>query len=247
MNKVALLRNSRGGNIPDLLAFVRACEQYGAEGITVHPRPDERHIRYEDVRNLRAIVTTELNVEGFPSDRWMELVLEVRPEQATLVPDRPDQLTSDHGWDTIRERTFLQDILRTLQRAGIRVSIFVDPDPRMVEGAASLGADRVELYTGPYAREYPKNIHKAIEPYLLPAQVAFQSGVRLNAGHDLNLQNLAFLRRQIPWLEEVSIGHALISDALYLGIERTIHEYRRRLQIPEEWRHALIPGNPPPR
>ena len=242
-----MLRNSRGENIPNLEEFVRICEQSGAEGITVHPRPDGRHILYDDVRRLREIIITELNVEGFPSDKWMDLVLEVKPEQATLVPDKPDQLTSDHGWNTIKERSFLQDITRELQKNGIRVSIFVDPDPKMVEGAAAIGADRIELYTGPYAKQYHKNIHKAIKPYLESARVALITGLRLNAGHDLNLYNLAWLRRTIPWIEEVSIGHALISDSLYMGIEKVIQKYKERLQLPEYILRSLIPGDPPPR
>ncbi len=244
VNKVALLRNSRGGNIPDLEAFVRQCEAAGAEGITVHPRPDERHIRYDDVRRLRQIVTTELNVEGFPSDRWMDLVLTVRPHQATLVPDRPDQLTSDHGWDTQREATFLRDIVSTLKQAGIRVSIFVDPDVQAVEGAFEVGADRIELYTGPYARLYPQDIHRAIEPYLAPAQRALTLRLGVNAGHDLNTQNLAWLRRSIPWLQEVSIGHALISDALYWGITETIRRYKACLQLPQDMLYHLKPSLP---
>ncbi len=233
VNKVALLRNSRGGNIPDVIAFARHCEYVGAEGITVHPRPDERHIRYDDVRALKPVLTTELNVEGFPSDRWMDLVLEVVPEQATLVPDRPDQLTSDHGWDTIQHAAFLRDVVKALQQKGIRVSIFVDPDPRMVEGAKAVGADRVELYTGPYAHGFETNPRQAIQPYLEAARVAQQIGLGLNAGHDLNLRNLPFLKRSIPWLDEVSIGHALISDALYLGIDETIRRYKQALRLPE--------------
>lgn len=232
VNKVALLRNSRGGTVPDPVEFARFCEECGAEGITVHPRPDQRHIRYDDVYALREVVTTELNVEGYPDERWMKMVLEVKPHQATLVPDRPEQLTSDHGWDTVREAAFLREIVSELKRAGIRVSIFADPVERMVEGAAEVGADRIELYTGPYAKLFPHNREKAVEPYLKAAAAALRAGLDINAGHDLNLENLAYLKLNIPAIKEVSIGHALISDALYYGIRRTIMLYKERLQMP---------------
>ncbi len=237
VNKVALLRNSRGGNIPDVIKFARHCEYVGAEGITVHPRPDERHIKYSDVYELKPIITTEFNIEGFPDDRWLKMVLEVKPEQATLVPDDPNQLTSDHGWDTIKHRSFLKDVVKELKNAGIRVSIFVDPDPRMVEGSAQCEADRVELYTGPYAHQFETNPREAIKPYIIAAKVAYEVGLDLNAGHDLNLYNLPFLKRSIPWIKEVSIGHALIADALYLGIDETIRRYKQALRLPEYMQH----------
>ncbi len=237
VNKVALLRNSRGGNIPDVIQFARHCEYVGAEGITVHPRPDERHIRYSDVYALKPVITTEFNIEGFPDDRWMKMVLEVKPEQATLVPDAPDQLTSDHGWDTKKHRGFLTDVVKALKEAGIRVSIFVDPVPEMVEGAAQCGADRVELYTGPYAHHFESNPREAIKPYIIAAETALEVGLDLNAGHDLNLKNLPFLKRSIPWIKEVSIGHALIADALYFGIEETIRRYKQALKLPEYMLH----------
>ncbi len=230
VNKVALLRNSRGGNLPNLVQVAKDCEAFGAEGITVHPRPDERHIRYADVPELKAIVTTEFNIEGYPSERFLELVCQVRPHQCTLVPDDPNQLTSDHGWDTRRHRQFLQEVTARLHEHGIRVSMFVDPVPEMIEGAREVGADRVELYTGPYAHDYHKDREAAIAPYVRAAEAALELGVGLNAGHDLNLDNLRFFRERIPGLLEVSIGHALICDALYYGLHNTIQMYLRQLR-----------------
>lgn len=229
INKVALLRNSRGGNLPDVLQVAGDCEAFGAQGITVHPRPDERHIRYQDVRDLKPIVTTELNVEGYPDNRFMDLVLEVCPAQCTLVPDPPGVLTSSEGWDTITNKNFLAEIIQELNEKGIRVSLFVDPDVRMVEGAAATGAQRVELYTGGYAKTYPSDPSEAIGDHIQAAEVAKAVKLGLNAGHDLNLQNLTFYRSRIPNLLEVSIGHALISDALYYGLSNVIGMYLRCL------------------
>ena len=212
INKVATLRNARGGNNPDVLRVAADCERFGAQGITVHPRPDQRHIRYQDVRDLRPRVVTEFNIEGNPIDKFTALVLEVRPHQVTLVPDGHDQLTSNHGWDTVENRTFLTDIVGRFKEAGIRTSIFVDADPRMVQAASECGADRVELYTEPYAANYARNRDEAIR-------------LGLNAGHDLSLENLAFFHQTIPWTDEVSIGHAIICDALYLGLQETIRRY----------------------
>lgn len=230
INKIATLRNARGGNNPDVIKTALDCERFGAEGITVHPRPDERHIRYTDVMQLKDVVTTEFNIEGYPDDRYMEIIEKVRPAQATLVPDGPHVITSNAGWDTIQHQSFLVDITRQLHKSGTRVSIFVDPDPRMVEGAAEAGADRVELYTEPYASKYHADRDAAVKPYIEAAKVARDLKLGLNAGHDLDLNNLAFLRKSIPWLDEVSIGHALIADALYLGLENTIRLYLRALQ-----------------
>ena len=229
INKVATLRNARGGNNPDVLGVAQACELFGAEGITVHPRPDERHIRYQDVRDLRPLVSTEFNIEGNPIDSFTQLVLEVKPKQVTLVPDGHDQLTSNHGWDTVEHRAFLTDICRTFREAGIRTSIFVDADPRMVEGAKVCGADRVELYTEPYASGYPKDRAAAIAPFIAAAEEARRIGLGLNAGHDLSLQNLHYYHQQIPWTDEVSIGHAIICDALYMGLRETIRQYLQAL------------------
>ena len=230
INKVATIRNARGGNVPDILKVAQDCEQFGADGITVHPRPDERHIRRSDVINLRPILRTEFNIEGYPSPEFIELVLQVKPHQVTLVPDSPDQITSNAGWDTKANLEFLSNILDTFNHAGIRTSIFVDADPEMVEYAAKAGADRVELYTAPYAEMYPTSPEKAIEPFLTAARKAKELGIGLNAGHDLNLENLAYLCKQIPWLDEVSIGHALICDALYLGLKETISAYKNCLK-----------------
>lgn len=230
INKVATLRNARGGNNPNVLKVARDAEQFGAQGITVHPRPDERHIRYQDVRDLKPLITTELNIEGNPIDSFTQLVLEVRPTQVTLVPDGEDQLTSNHGWDTVANRTFLTDICRTFREAGIRTSIFVDADPRMVEGAKACGADRVELYTEPYASGYAADREAAIAPFVAAAEEARRMGLGLNAGHDLSLENLAYYRQLIPWTDEVSIGHALICDALYIGLHETIRRYLDALQ-----------------
>lgn len=226
INKIATLRNARGGNIPDVTRAALDCEAFGAEGITVHPRPDERHIRYADVREIRPLVKTEFNIEGNPTvDSFVDLVLEVVPDQVTLVPDGHSALTSNAGWNTLDNKNLLADLCRTFQAKGIRTSIFIDPDPRMAEGAAVCGADRVELYTAAYAAGYPANPQLAIDPYLAAAQAARACGLGLNAGHDLSLENLAWFVLNIPWTAEVSIGHALISDALYMGLERTIQAY----------------------
>lgn len=230
INKVATLRNARGGNNPDVERVAQDCEQFGAQGITVHPRPDERHIRYADVRLLKPLITTEFNIEGNPIPSFTELVLEVKPKQVTLVPDGHDQLTSNHGWDTLENRTFLTDICGRFREAGIRTSIFVDPDPKMVEGAKACGADRVELYTEPYASAYPADREVAIAPFIVAAQTAKDCGLGLNAGHDLSLVNLHYFHQQIPWLDEVSIGHAIICDALYMGLRETIKQYLQALQ-----------------
>ncbi len=229
INKVATLRNARGGNLPDVEQFARDCERFGAQGITVHPRPDERHIRRSDVEQLKDIVTTEFNIEGNPTKAFIELVLEAHPTQVTLVPDAVEQLTSNHGWDTKTNLAYLQPIIRKFQQAGIRVSVFVDADPEMVEYAKKAGADRVELYTGPYAELFEENPIAAIEAYRPAAQKAHELGLGLNAGHDLNLKNLHAFVEAFPWVDEVSIGHALLADALYLGIEETIRRYRNEL------------------
>ena len=225
INKIATLRNARGGNNPDVLAVARDVERFGGQGITVHPRPDERHIRYQDVRDLRPRITTEFNIEGNPIDSFTKLVLEVVPTQVTLVPDSHDQITSNHGWDTLENKAFLTDICKTFKDAGIRTSIFVDADPRMVEGAKVCGADRVELYTEPYASGYAANREAAIAPFITAAEEARRVGLGLNAGHDLSLKNLAYYHQLIPWTDEVSIGHALICDALYLGLQETVKRY----------------------
>ena len=230
INKVATLRNARGGNNPDVLAVAHDVEMFGAEGITVHPRPDERHIRYQDVRDLKPLITTEFNIEGNPIDSFVDLVLEVTPKQVTLVPDGHDQITSNHGWDTIENKTFLTDICKTFRDAGILTSIFVDPDPKMVEGAKTCGADRVELYTEPYASEYPTDRVSAIAPFIAAAEEARRVGLGLNAGHDLSLENLHYFHEMIPWTDEVSIGHALICDALYMGLQETIKHYLQALK-----------------
>ena len=232
INKVATIRNARGGNVPDVVRFAQDCERFGAQGITVHPRPDERHIRYQDVRDLRPIVKTEFNIEGYPSESFISLVLEVHPAQVTLVPDAPDALTSNAGWDTLKRADFLKDVIGRFRQAGIRTSIFVEADPVMVEGAAKIGTDRVELYTESYASGYNADREKAIAPFVAAAEAAGHCGLGLNAGHDLNLDNLAYFNQRIPNLAEVSIGHALICDALYYGLENTIQMYLQRLQIP---------------
>ncbi len=225
INKVATIRNARGGNNPDVLKVALDCEKFGAQGITVHPRPDERHIRYSDVRDIRPLVATEFNIEGNPIDKFIELVLEVKPTQVTLVPDADNQITSNHGWDTKTNESFLTDVTGRFKEAGIRVSIFVDPDPKMVEYAWKCGADRVELYTEPYASAYSSDRKEAVKPFVEAALAARETGLGLNAGHDLSLGNLQFFKRNIPWVDEVSIGHALICDALYMGLERTIKAY----------------------
>ena len=230
INKVATLRNARGGNVPDVVQFALDCERFGAQGITVHPRPDERHIRYRDVYDLQPVVATEFNIEGNPIPQFVELVKAVKPAQVTLVPDAENVLTSNAGWDTVRHQSFLHEMAAEFKACGIRVSIFIDPVPQMIEMAAKTGADRVELYTEAYARQYAADPARAIAPYLEAATVARECSLGLNAGHDLSLENLAYFHQQIPWTDEVSIGHALISDALYLGIEETIHRYRACLQ-----------------
>ncbi|HOF98651.1 MAG: pyridoxine 5'-phosphate synthase [Paludibacteraceae bacterium] len=230
INKIATLRNARGGNTPDVCKAAIDCEKFGADGITVHPRPDERHIRYSDVWALKPILQTEFNIEGYPSPNFMKLVTMVKPTQVTLVPDPPEAITSNAGWDTEKHLDFLKDITAELQDAGIRVSIFVDANIKSVEYAALAGADRVELYTEPYAREYAENREKAVAPFIEAAKAAKKLGLGLNAGHDLNLQNLHYLHACIPWLDEVSIGHALICDALYLGLQETIKQYKNQLK-----------------
>jgi len=231
INKIATLRNSRGGNNPSVLQAAIDCQKFGADGITVHPRPDERHIRYSDVREISNVITTEFNIEGNPSeDKFVNLVLEVKPAQVTLVPDSPGQLTSNHGWDTIKEKEYLQRIIGVFKNAGIRVSIFIDPLERMAAAAAATGADRVELYTEGYAKSYRKDRNAAIADYIEAANIATQNGLGLNAGHDLDRENLRFFKQSIPGLLEVSIGHALIADALYYGLENTIQLYKRTLK-----------------
>ncbi|HNT40730.1 MAG TPA: pyridoxine 5'-phosphate synthase [Tenuifilaceae bacterium] len=230
INKIATLRNARGGNIPDVLKAAIDCQRFGAEGITVHPRPDERHIRYQDVRDIKPIITTEFNIEGYPVESFIELVLSVKPQQVTLVPDPPDAITSSSGWDTINNKDLLKRMVATFKREGIRTSIFVNADPEMVKHAADTGTDRVELYTEPYASMFKVNPEKAIEPFITAADAAKQVGLGLNAGHDLNLENLSYFNRHIPNLLEVSIGHALISDALYYGLENTIQLYLQQLR-----------------
>ena len=231
INKIATLRNSRGGDNPNVVQVARDCERFGAEGITVHPRPDERHIRYQDVYDLSKILTTEFNIEGNPKEsKFVELVLANKPHQVTLVPDTLGQLTSDHGWDTVKEQSYLKEMIGVFKKAGIRVSIFVDPNEKMVEAAASTGTDRIELYTEMYAKQFAAgNKEKAIEPYTSAASLAKKLGLGINAGHDLDRFNLPYLIQSIPSIDEVSIGHALISDALYLGLENTIQLYKRAL------------------
>ncbi len=230
INKVATLRNARGGDVPNVVKVALDCESFGADGITVHPRPDERHIRRQDVYDLRPLLRTEFNIEGYPSPEFVDLVLKVKPHQVTLVPDAPSQLTSNAGWDTKANQEFLEEVLEAFNQAGIRTSVFVAADPEMVEYAAKAGADRVELYTEPYASGYIQNREAAVAPFVVAAQTARQLGIGLNAGHDLSLVNLNYFHQNIPWLDEVSIGHALISDALYLGLERTIQEYKNALR-----------------
>ena len=231
INKIATIRNARGGNMPDLIKAATDCESFGAEGITVHPRPDERHIRYEDVRKLKPILTTEFNIEGNPIPSFMDLVLENQPAQVTLVPDAHDAITSNAGWDTVTNRSFLTEVCSEFKRHGIRTSIFVDPSPEMAEGAALCGCDRVELYTESYAKMYPAGPEYAILPFIRTAEAARECGLGLNAGHDLNLENLEYFIRNIPWIDEVSIGHAIICDALYMGLERTIQAYLAKVHI----------------
>lgn len=226
INKIATLRNARGGDNPNVLRVALDCERFGAQGITVHPRPDERHIRRQDVFDLRPALTTELNIEGYPSPEFIELVQQVVPAQVTLVPDSPEQLTSNHGWDTKKHLDFLSKVVADFQEKGIRVSIFVDADPEMVDYAAKAGADRVELYTEPYAAQYPIDREAAIAPFVRAGERAKQLGLGLNMGHDLSLENLAYMHQRMPYVDECSIGHALVCDALYLGLEETIRRYR---------------------
>src|SRR5688572_21620094 len=229
INKIATLRNSRGGNTPDVIKAAEFAQEFGADGITVHPRPDERHIRYQDVRDIKKIITTEYNIEGNPREqKFVDLVLEVEPDQVTLVPDALGQITSNHGWNTIEHQNYLRDIIKVFKKNGIRVSIFVDPEPQMVEAAAETGTDRIELYTEAYASGFHDNKEEAIAPYIAAAKKAKSLGIGLNAGHDLDLHNLQYFHKNIPALLEVSIGHALISDALYLGFENTIQLYKRQ-------------------
>lgn len=230
INKVATLRNARGENNPDLVHFALVCERAGADGITVHPRPDERHIRRSDVPKLKKAIATELNIEGYPTEDFINLVCEVCPTQVTLVPDAPDQLTSNHGWDVVENETMLRDIVARFQKEGIRVSLFVDPDPEQVHQAKLVGADRVELYTKAFADGYAEDREAAIAPYVVAAEAAREAGLGLNAGHDLSLENLAYFHEMIPWTDEVSIGHAIICDALYLGIEETVRRYQECLE-----------------
>lgn len=233
INKIAVIRNSRGGTLPDVVKAAVAIEHFGADGITVHPRPDARHIRYDDVRNIKQAIRTEFNIEGNPIPSFVDLVCEVRPTQVTLVPDAPDAITSNAGWNTLANRDFLSDMCRTFHDAGIRVSIFVDALPEMVEGAKACGADRVELYTEAFASGYKADRERAVAPYVAAAEMARKCGLGLNAGHDLSLDNLRYFLSRIPWCDEVSIGHALISDALWYGLENTVQMYRREMNITE--------------
>ncbi len=230
INKVATIRNARGGNNPNVVKVALDAERFGAQGITVHPRPDERHITTQDVYDLKEVVTTEFNIEGYPDERFMRIISEVKPHQATLVPDPPDVLTSNAGWDTIKHKDFLTDIIGELKSHGVRTSIFAEPDEKIIEGAAVIGTDRIELYTEMYASGYQQGADAAVAPYAKAAQLAQKLGMGINAGHDLDLDNLAFLKKEIPFLDEVSIGHALICDALYLGLENTIQLYLRALR-----------------
>lgn len=231
INKLATLRNARGGNVPDVLKAALDIERFGAQGITVHPRPDERHITYQDVRDLKPLLITEFNIEGnCREQKFVDLVLEVKPAQVTLVPDVQGQLTSDHGWDTILYRDYLREIIATFKKVGIRTSIFVDADLKMIEGAKETGTDRIELYTESYAKQFPSNPEKAVKPFVVAAQRAHELGLGINAGHDLSLENLNYFAKHLPNLAEVSIGHALISDALYFGLENTVQLYLRQLK-----------------
>ncbi|MBT6438740.1 MAG: pyridoxine 5'-phosphate synthase [Flavobacteriales bacterium] len=229
INKVATLRNARGGNVPDLLKVAMDCERFGAQGITVHPRPDERHIRYNDVRDLEPLVKTELNIEGYPNKEFIDLVLQVKPTQVTLVPDPPGVLTSNEGWNTIKNEALLTDVITEFQMANIRTSIFIDTDLAQIENVPKTGADRIELYTESYAVDFSSNKEAAVDPFVRSAKLAYALGLGVNAGHDLNLENLNYFANQVPYLDEVSIGHALIADALYLGLDNTIQLYLREL------------------
>jgi pyridoxine 5-phosphate synthase len=229
VNKIATLRNARGGNVPDLLKVVKDIESFGAQGITIHPRPDERHIRYQDARDLKRVVTTEFNIEGNPRDSFMELVLEVVPHQVTLVPDAVDAITSNAGWDTVKHRSYLREVIARCKAAGMRTSIFVDPVPAMIEGAAETGTDRIELYTEDFARGFAQGNKEAVRPYAECAALAHDLGLGVNAGHDLSLENIAYFKEQVPYLAEVSIGHALICESLYQGLEKVIGTYLEKL------------------
>lgn len=231
VNKIALLRNSRGGHIPNVVQFAKDCERFGADGITVHPRPDERHITRDDVYALKEIVTTEFNIEGYPSEDFIRMVLDVKPTQCTLVPDAPNQLTSDHGWDTISHEAFLRDVIRDLQKNGIRVSLFIDPVRALLEGAVKTETDRIEFYTGPFAHDYSVNREKAVSAFALAAKWCDELQLGVNAGHDLSMHNLRFFRQHLPNLLEVSIGHALVNDCLYLGLQNVISMYKRELTV----------------
>ncbi len=232
INKIATIRNARGGDVPNLVQVALDAEIFGAQGITVHPRPDQRHIRYDDVRDLKAVITTEFNIEGYPTEDFIELVCEVLPAQVTLVPDAPDAITSNAGWDTVTHREFLSKVVARFKAMGIRTSIFVDANPTMIIGAKEIGADRVELYTEPYAVGYKSgDKQQAIAPFIEAARTAIECGLGLNAGHDLNLENLRYFAENVTGLDEVSIGHALISDAIYLGLENTISQYRHCLDV----------------
>lgn len=230
INKIATLRNARGGENPNVVNVAKDCERFGAQGITIHPRPDERHITTKDVYDLAPIVTTEFNIEGYPDDRFLELIKKNKPAQATLVPDPPGVLTSNAGWDTIKHQDFLKDIISQLKNMGVRTSIFIGTDLKLIEAAAKIGTDRIELYTEPYAANYAKDREKAVGPFVLAAKTAQQVGLGINAGHDLSLENLKYLKDKIPFMDEVSIGHALICDALYYGLENTIQLYLRELR-----------------
>lgn len=230
INKIATLRNARGGNVPDLLKVASDCERFGAQGITVHPRPDERHITRKDVLDLRKVVKTEFNIEGYPDERYLDIIKRVKPDQATLVPDPPDAITSNAGWDTVKHLSFLRETISRLKRYAGRVSLFVGTRLTHIEAAADCGADRIELYTEPYAKMFPKDREKAVAPFVAASDKAFSSGLAINAGHDLSLENLRFLKQQLSHLDEVSIGHALISDALYFGLENTIQLYLKQLR-----------------
>jgi len=230
INKIATLRNARGGNNPNVVQVATDCERFGAQGITVHPRPDERHIRFRDVLDLMTVVKTEFNIEGYPDERYLELIRTAKPTQATLVPDQPDAITSNAGWDTLSQQAFLKEVVEEIQKSGVRVSVFVDANTRMIEGVKKIGADRIELYTEPYAAGYHINREKVVKPYIIAANLAHELGLGINAGHDLDLKNLSYLKQSIPYLDEVSIGHALVCDALYFGLENTIQLYLREFQ-----------------
>ena len=231
INKIATLRNARGGNVPDVQQAAVDCQRFGAQGITVHPRPDERHIRYSDVELIKQLITTEFNIEGYPSEKFLELCMRIKPDQVTLVPDPPDAITSSEGWDTVKNKDLLIDIIERLKASGIRTSIFVDTNLLNIEGAKVVGTDRVELYTEPYATMYPENPAAAVAPFVKAAEVARDIGLDINAGHDLSLENLKYFVENIPWVKEVSIGHALVADALYYGLQNVVKMYLRQLSM----------------